>query len=86
MKKLIIALIIMAFCGTVQAEEVKQQKFLVVYTVQYNAITLEEAAKKEQAFRTTYKDACKVEIEVREKVISDIWGTLTFIGEGEHSL
>lgn len=48
------------------AKETNTKKFEVVFNVKYNAITLEEAARKEGAFRETYKDACEVDVKVSE--------------------
>ena len=44
----------------------ENQKFEVVFTVKYNAITLAEAAEKEKEFRERYKDACSVEISLKK--------------------
>jgi hypothetical protein len=55
------------------AEKSNAKQFRVVLTVQYNSITLEEAAKKEAAFRSTYKDACKIDVEIKEKADPDMW-------------
>ena len=75
MKIFIIALALL-FCTTVYAEDKKEEpkKFKTVFTVQYNEMTLEEAAKKEKEFRKLYKDACKVDVTLSE--ISH--GTMTF--------
>jgi hypothetical protein len=42
------------------------KKFQVTFTVTYNSMTLEQAAKKEQVFRDLFKDACTVDVSVKE--------------------
>lgn len=56
------------FCTIAYAEDKKQEpkKFKVIFTVQYNAITLADAAKREKAFRALYKEACKVDVKLSE--------------------
>lgn len=77
MKWFIVVLMLMT---SLAYAEVKQepQKFEVKYTITYNAITLDEAAKKEKDIKKKYKDACKVEIKL-EKPCSEgtllIWDT-----------
>ena len=44
----------------------KPKQFEVTFKVTYNSITLERAAELEQAFRTLYKDACKVDVDVKK--------------------
>ncbi len=62
----VISLLVSAGCSIGADEEKKTmpKKFKTTLTVVYNAITLEEAAAKEQAFRELYKDACEVDIEL----------------------
>lgn len=50
------------------AEEAKlePQKFLVKYTIQYNAITLGDAAAKEMHIRHLFEDACSVDVGVEK--------------------
>ena len=63
--KRIITIILMLFVVGI-ADSPKAKKFEVIFTVKYNAITLEEAAKKETMFRELYKDACIVDVKVKE--------------------
>ena len=69
------------------ADSPKAKKFEVIFTVKYNAITLEEAAKKEMIFRELYKDACIVDVKVKESQgltltnATDITGDWTFAAD-----
>ena len=47
-------------------EKPEQKKFEVTFTVKYNAITLQEASDLEAKFRELYKDACVVDVVVKE--------------------
>ena len=65
MKKLLLLSLFFMFAVNLEAEvNQKPQKFEVVYTITYNAITLEEAADKEILIKKRFKDACKVETDV----------------------
>jgi len=44
----------------------KAQEFEVTYTITYNSLTLSEAAELEEKIRKEHKDACKVNISVKE--------------------
>lgn len=50
------------------------KKFTVTFTVTYNTISLEDAAKKESVFRELYKDACTVDVSVKESSSAFIRG------------
>jgi hypothetical protein len=63
------------------------KKFEVTFTVTYNAISLEDAAKKEAVFRELYKDACKVDVTVREGMTEgNIWQGAVFNSIGGRPL
>lgn len=72
MKKILIlsiTLLFLASCSIVKADndKIKTKKFQVTFTVQYNAITLQDAAEKEFMFRKLYKDACIVDVELTKE-------------------
>jgi len=52
------------FTVGVAGDKIEPKKFEVVFTVKYNAISLEDAARKEKVFRELYKDACKVDVNL----------------------
>ena len=59
-----------------EAKEFEAQKFKTVFTVQFNAITLEEAARLEEVFKGKFSDACKIgvtakAVELETTTISD---------------
>ncbi len=69
MKILLICFALVFICTCSEAEEKKEivpKKFQATFTVRYNAITLDEAAKREMVFRELYADACKVDVKVEE--------------------
>lgn len=82
MKRLIFILLlipVMAFTDH------KPKQFTVTFSVTYNAITLERAAELEQAFRTLYKDACKIDVDVKKVSVDIGWTNLvvdTIMTEG----
>lgn len=45
---------------------VPQKEFTVTYTVTYNSVTLEEASKLEMQIKKENKDACTVDVTVKE--------------------
>jgi len=61
MKQIIMILLIIGLVSGIQPK-----KFEVTYTVKYNAITLERASDLEKMFRELYKDACKVDVVIKE--------------------
>jgi len=62
MRKRIVIFLLGVFTVGVAGDKTEPKKFEVVFTVKYNAISLEEAALKEKIFRELYKDACKVDV------------------------
>ena len=62
-----------------QQNKVSAKKFEITYTVKYNAITLQEAADLELVFRKLYKDACRVDVKVKEA--QNDWGVVTLTGD-----
>ena len=65
MKKLFVSLIaVMILQSGMAIAEVKQEasKFKMEYTVIYNSVTLEEAAKIEMRVKKENKDACSVSV------------------------
>ncbi len=44
----------------------KPKQFEITFTITYNTMTLADAAKKEAAIRDLFKDACKVDVSVKE--------------------
>ncbi len=62
MREIIVIFLLGIFTVGVAGDKIEPKKFEVVFTVKYNAISLEDAARKEQIFRELYKDACKVDV------------------------
>ena len=65
----ILAIVILFFAGmwfdsVFGAEKMECQKFKVTYEIQYNEITLADAAVKEEGFRLNYGDECEIDISV----------------------
>ena len=50
----------------IAGEKPEAQKFEATYTITYNSITLLEASELEAKIRDEYKDACKVNVSVKE--------------------
>lgn len=61
-----VAVALMLLLCTIANADSEAQKFEVTFTVTYNAISLEDAAKKEKEFREQFKDACKVDISIKK--------------------
>ena len=61
MKQIIMMLL---FIGLVSG--IQPKKFEVTYIVKYNAITLERASDLEKIFRELYKNACNVDLKIKE--------------------
>ncbi len=76
MKKLSLLVLVLVFIMTtpVIAKDFKAQKFKTIFTVQFNAITLEEAARLETVFKKKFSDACTIDVTA-EATDSDL---LTF--------
>ena len=69
MKIVIATLVVFLFVFSILLlgdEKPEQKKFEVTFTVKYNAITLQEASDLEAKFRELYKDACVVDVVVKE--------------------
>ena len=49
-----------------ESKDFAPQKFTVTYTITYNSLTLEEAAKKELAIKESNKEACEVKVELKK--------------------
>ena len=66
--KTVFVIIGLLVCSTAFAQ-IKQepQKFETRYTVTYNSISLEEAAKLEKRIKSEHMDACVVEVELDEE-------------------
>ena len=67
MKQIAMILLIIGLVSGIQPK-----KFEVIYTVKYNAITLERASDLEKMFRELYKDACNVDVIVKEVIPVDL--------------
>jgi len=48
------------------AKEFKPQKFETKFTITFNSISLEEAARLETVIKDKFKDACKVDVELKK--------------------
>jgi len=61
-------------------KEFKPQRFQVTYKITYNSMTLEQAAKMEEAIKTAYKGACKIRVVLEESctalITSGSWVSL----------
>ena len=80
-RKMILILCVLSLLtinGYGEEKEVKQQRFKVIFKIQYNAITLEKAAELEKLIKQFSKDACSVEIEVdkEDQTVSYSNGTI----------
>lgn len=66
-KKMILAFLVVSLCliGNTFAEH-EIQKFKAVFTITYNEVTLEQAAKIEKILKKINAKACKVETEIVE--------------------
>jgi len=58
-----------------QSELKEPQQFLVKYVIQYNSISLSEAAHLEKEIKKRYDDACDVQVIV-EKIPGEGWITV----------
>jgi len=57
------------------AKEFKPQKFETQFTITFNSVSLEEAARLETVIKDKFKDACKVDVELKK--LSSYDGSLT---------
>ena len=69
-------------------KEFEPQRFQVTYKITYNSMTLEQAAKMEEAIKTTYKGACKIKVILEENdtivfTNSGTWIPLTTTGDAK---
>jgi len=82
MKKLLLTVVCcMLLVGVALAKEFKAEKFETVYTITFNAITLEEASRLEDVIKKKFKDACKIEVNLNEGAgdpTSDVSNTVVF--------
>lgn len=69
MKRIIcLALLFLVFVsGVSYGKDFKEKEFLVTYKIQYNAMTLQDAAAKEKEIKKRYDKACRIEVEIEEK-------------------
>ncbi len=68
MKKvlLVVVLLVCFVVSSVYAELKKEaQKFKVIYSITYNAVTMEEAARLEKTIREKFEDACSLDISTK---------------------
>lgn len=66
----LIALAILFLPAAGAKVEQSQKKFKFVYTITYNEITLEEAAALEKIIKRQNKNACSVDTQVKDVVVT----------------
>ena len=80
----IMGFLILGVDNLAMAKEFEAQKFKTTFIIQFNAITLEEAARLEVVIKNKFKDACKIKVEL-DKAGSTITGGALICDDGSNS-
>ena len=72
-----IIIILFLFVLSISAYAHESKKFKAVFTITFNEMTLEEAARMETVIKEKFKDACKIEVDL-EDIDGDTYGDVTF--------
>ena len=75
---------IIMFASLVFAQQPK--KFEVTFIVKYNEMTLKKASEKETMFKDLFKDACKIDVKVKEVSSLNNITNLTFSPDWQYLL
>jgi len=76
MKKLIFIILFLIFCPSLQAKDFESKRFKAIFTVTFNSLTLEEIANKEILINKRFKDACAIDLDIKESRDEDEGGVL----------